>query len=345
MTTGRERRAGVDTTERLAGQLGKRILGKTNLSVNPIGIGTWSMGGAWGPTDDRASREALRVAIAQGVDFFDTADNYGDGHSEILLGDVLSTASGNKPYVATKMGRRANYDEYTLDNFRRWTDASRERLGVDKIDLMQLHCPPPEVYSQAAVFDALDELVAEGRILHYGVSVQSIAQAMQALSYPRVATLQVVFNLFRQRPARDLFPAARDAGVGIIARVPLASGLLSGKLTRETSFSQDDHRSFNRHGEAFDVGETFAGVDYELGLRAVERLRKLVPDGVTVAQFALRWILMFEAVSVVIVGASKPEHVREATLVTQLPPLTDGAMTASAEVYNSMIAPHVGDRW
>lgn len=345
MTTAMPDRPAVGTAKPREERIAKRLLGKTNWPVTPIGLGTWSMGGAWGATDDVTSRKALQVALAEGVDFFDTADNYGDGHSEVLLGEAVCSLGGAKRYVATKMGRRASADEYTLDNFRRWTDASRERLGVSTIDLVQLHCPPAEVYSRPAVFEALDQLVVEGRARHYGVSVQSVAQGLQALSYEGVATLQVVFNIFRQRPAQELFPTAQAAGVGVIARIPLASGLLSGKLTRDTAFSNDDHRFFNRHGEVFDVGETFAGVDYELGLKAAEQLRGAVPKGMTMAQFALRWALMFEAVSVVIVGARKPEHVREAARVTNLPPLAESAMATATDVYSWMIAPHVGNRW
>jgi len=321
-----------------------RPLGGTGLEVNPIGIGTWSMGGSWGTVDDTASTEALRVAVAGGADFFDTADNYGDGRSERLLGTVL--ASLQVPVVvATKMGRRASAPEYTLESFRRWVGASRERLGVDSIDLMQLHCPPPEIYSNPAVFEALDRLVAEGAIRHYGVSVQTIDQGMRCLDYPGVETLQVVFNIFRQRPAERLLSAARERGVGVIARIPLASGLLTGELRSDTAFAADDHRSFNREGEAFDVGETFAGVDYEVGLSAVEELRRWVPAGMTMAQFALRWILMFDAVSVAIVGASKPRHVEEALAVRSMPPLPSEVMDAVGALYAERIDPVIGSRW
>lgn len=322
----------------------KRLLGRTGYRVCPVGIGTWSMGGSWGPADDATSMAALEAAVAGGIDFIDTADNYGDGRSERLIGR-LQKATNAPLVVATKMGRRATAQEYTLTNFRQWIEASRDRLNVDVIDLVQLHCPPAEVYDNIEVFDALNELVREGIVRHYGVSVQTISQAFKCLTHPGVETLQVVFNLFRQRPSWDLFPAAKDAGVGIIARLPLASGLLTGTLRRDTVFALDDHRSFNRHGEVFDAGETFAGVDYETGLQAVEELRQLVPDGMSMAQFALQWVLMFDAVTVAIVGASKPHHVVEAQKVTELPRLSDAVMEAAHDLYMNRIDSCVAGRW
>jgi aryl-alcohol dehydrogenase-like predicted oxidoreductase len=279
------------------------------------------------------------------VTFFDTADVYGDGRSERLIGRLLRERDGL--FVATKMGRRAPLDpaEYTLANFDAWTARSSENLGVETLDLVQLHCPPTDVYYRPEVFEALDELVAQRRIARYGVSVERVEEALKAIEYPGVASVQIIFNPFRQRPAGRFLVEAERRGVGVIVRVPLASGLLSGKYSRDTEFAADDHRNFNRSGAAFDVGETFAGVPYEAGLEAVEELRPLVPPGATLAQMSLRWILMHEAVSTVIPGARSPEQARANAAAAELAPLDDGVMARVAEVYRERIAPYVHQRW
>jgi aryl-alcohol dehydrogenase-like predicted oxidoreductase len=262
--------------------------------------------------------------------------------------DVLAGRSGDRPFVATKAGRRLDphvTEGYTSDAIEGFIDRSLTNLGVDCLDLLQLHCPPTDVYYRPDFFGALDDIVAKGKIRHLGVSVEKVEEAIKAIEYPNVATVQIIYNIFRQRPAEKFFDAARDKGVGVIVRVPLASGLLTGKMTAETAFAADDHRNFNRHGEAFDVGETFAGVPYDLALEAVERLRPLVPEGATMAQMALRWILMNEAVSVVIPGARTPDQAKANAAAGDLPPLEPEAMAAISEVYDSMIRPHVHQRW
>ncbi len=287
-----------------------RRLGRTGRNVGVVGFGAWQIGDAWGEVSETDAMGALHAAVESGITFFDTADVYGDGRSERLVGRLLREYDGLT--VATKMGRRVpqSPEVYNLENFRAWNDRSRANLGVDTIDLVQLHCPPSEVYADDAVFDALDTMVEEQRIAAYGVSVETCEQALAAIRRPNVATVQIILNAFRLKPLEEVLPAAREAGVGIIARVPLASGLLSGKFTADTTFAANDHRSFNRNGEAFDVGETFSGVDYATGLAAVERLRPLVPEGATMAQFALRWILDQPGVSVVIPGARNADQAR-----------------------------------
>ena len=316
--------------------------------VGVVGLGCWQLGGDWGDVSDDTALGVLRAATDAGITFLDTADVYGDGRSEATIGRYL--ASGDAPsglVVATKMGRRAPLDpgEYTLDNFRAWTARSRENFGVETLDLVQLHCPPTEVYYRPEVFDALRTLVDEGAIRRFGVSVEKVEEGLMALEHGGLATIQVIFNPFRQRPAERLLGEAAARGVGIIARVPLASGLLSGKYTRDTTFAADDHRQFNRHGEAFDVGETFSGVPFETGLDAVEELRPLVPDGVTLAQLALRWILDHEAVSVVIPGARNPDQARANAAAAALDPLGADVHERIAAVYRDRIAPHVHRRW
>jgi aryl-alcohol dehydrogenase-like predicted oxidoreductase len=322
-----------------------RSLGRGGPAVSAIGFGAWQIGADWGDVDEDTALDTLRAAVDAGVTFFDTADVYGDGRSERLLGRLLRERSDI--FVATKMGRRAPLDpaEYTLSNFDAWTERSCSNLGVETLDLVQLHCPPTDVYYRPEVFDALDELVRRGRIARYGVSVERVEEALKAIEYPGVASVQIVFNPFRQRPAGHFFAEAERRGVGVIVRVPLASGLLSGKYSRDTQFASDDHRNFNRHGEAFDVGETFAGVPYEVGLDAVEELRPLVPDGATLAQLALRWIVMHEAVSTVIPGARSPEQARANAAAADIPALDDDVMAHVAEVYRERIAPHVHQRW
>ena len=316
--------------------------------VGVVGLGCWQLGGDWGEVGEDTALGILGAATRAGTTFLDTADVYGDGRSEQLIGRFL--ARGDAPdglVVATKMGRRAPLDvgEYTLENFRAWTGRSRENLGVDTLDLVQLHCPPTEVYYRPEVFDALRTLVDEGVIRRFGVSVEKVEEGLHALDHDGLGTIQVIFNAFRQRPAERLLDAAAERGVGIIVRVPLASGLLSGRYTRETTFGADDHRQFNRHGEAFDVGETFAGVPFETGLDAVEELRPRTPAGATLAQLALRWILDHEAVRVVIPGARSPEQAEANAASAGLPPLGTEVHERIAAVYRDHIAPHVHLRW
>jgi aryl-alcohol dehydrogenase-like predicted oxidoreductase len=324
-----------------------RILGRTEREVSEIGFGAWQIGADWGDVDEDAAMATLHAAADAGVTFFDTADVYGDGRSERLVGRLVRERAGEPITVATKMGRRQDQtvENYSPEHFRAWNDRSRENLGVDRLDLVQLHCPPTDLYYHPEVFEDLDAMVQEGRIARYGVSVERVEEALKAIEYPGVATVQIIFNAFRQRPAGLFLAEAARRGVGVIVRVPLASGLLSGKYTRETRFASDDHRSFNRHGEQFDVGETFAGVPFEEGLDAVEELRPVVPEGVTLAQLALRWILMHDAVSTVIPGARSPEQARGNAAAADLPALDDAAMARVADVYERRIAPFVHHRW
>jgi aryl-alcohol dehydrogenase-like predicted oxidoreductase len=323
----------------------KRTLGRTGRAVGVVGLGAWQLGADWGEVDESDALAVLRAAVEGGVTFIDTADVYGDGRSERLVGQVLKEYEDLT--VATKMGRRVEQvpSNYTLDNFRAWNDRSRSNLGVDTIDLVQLHCPPTPVYSTDAVFDALDTLVEEGRLASYGVSVETCAEALTAIARPHVASVQIILNAFRLKPLDEVLPAAREAGVGIIARVPLASGLLSGKYDENTTFSADDHRTYNRHGEAFDVGETFSGVDFATGLEAVRRLMPWLPAGVTMAQFALRWILDQPGVTVVIPGARNPSQVAGNVAAAQLPPLTTDQLAAVQQTYDELIRPHIHERW
>ena len=319
-----------------------RELGRTGWKVSEIGLGTWAMGSSWGAVDDRQSLATLNRALDLGVNFFDTADVYG---SEPLLGQLRRQRS--EPfYIATKLGVRLNPDPraYNRKNMTASVEGSLRDLGVETIDLMQLHVPPPEVYN-AEVFGILDELVEAGKIRHYGVSVERIAEAEKALEFPGIQSVQIIFNIFRQRPAESFFPKAKSRGVGILARVPLASGLLTGKMTRATTFSADDHRSYNSEGEAFDKGETFAGVDYETGLRAVEELRPLVPAGATMAQLALRWILMFDAVTCAIPGARRPQQAEDNIAAAGLPPLPDPTMDQIRAIYDRNIRAQVHHLW
>ncbi len=293
----------------------KRTLGRTGRTVSVVGLGTWQLGADWGEVDEADARAVLDASAEAGVTFFDTADVYGDGRSESLIGRWRRDNPGVELTVATKMGRRLPQEpeNYSMDNFRAWTDRSRRHLGVDTLDLVQLHCPPTAVYSVDRVFDDLDTLVEEGVTAAYGVSVEKVEEALAAIARPNVATVQIILNAFRLKPLEEVLPAARAAGVGIIARVPLASGLLSGRYTSETTFAENDHRSFNRHGEAFDVGETFSGVDYETGVRAAAEFasvaRRLVPEATT-AQAAIAWVAAQDGVSSVIPGARNPEQAR-----------------------------------
>jgi aryl-alcohol dehydrogenase-like predicted oxidoreductase len=282
-----------------------RKLGKTGFQVSEISFGAWAIGADWGYVDENDAIRALHSAIDQGVNFIDTADVYGDGRSEQIIARVLKERS-EEIVVATKAGRRLNphvVDGYNKENMTRFVERSLKNLQTDALDLVQLHCPPTEVYYHPEVFGALDDLVQAGKIKHYGVSVEKVEEALKAIEYPNVKTVQIIFNMFRLRPSELFFRIAQERNVGILARVPLASGLLTGKMTPKTQFDDDDHRQYNRHGEAFDVGETFSGVPYEQGLQTVERIRQLLPDGATMAQFALRWILMFDAVTCAIPGA------------------------------------------
>ena len=323
-----------------------RRLGKTGYDVSEVGFGAWGIGADWGAVDDRDSLAAMHAAVDAGVTFFDTADVYGDGRSERLVGQLLRERP-EQLVVATKFGRRVPFDlaSYTYESFRGWLERSRENLGVEAVDLVQLHCLPWETYYTPSVFEACDRLVEEGLVRAYGASVEKVEEALKAIAYPGVATVQIVFNAFRQRPAELFLREAAERDVGVIARVPLASGLLTGKFDRDTRFAADDHRAYNRHGESFDVGETFAGVDYETGLEAVAELRPLVPEGATLAQLALRWILDFPAVSTVIPGAKTVEQARANAAAAGLPPLPAETRAAIEDVYRRRVAPQVHQRW
>jgi aryl-alcohol dehydrogenase-like predicted oxidoreductase len=322
-----------------------RTFSRMGRTVGVIGLGAWQLGADWGEVSEADAHATLQAAVDAGVTFIDTADVYGDGRSEQIVGSFVK----DKPQltVATKMGRRMAQEvgNYTLDNFRAWTDRSRANLGVDTLDLVQLHCPPTPVFSSDEVYDALDTLVAEKRIKAYGVSVEKVEEALAAIARPGTASVQIILNAFRLKPLERVLPAAAAAGVGIIARVPLASGLLSGRYDENTTFAADDHRNYNRHGEAFDVGETFSGVDFATGLEAVRRLRPLVPAGATMAQFALRWIVDQPGVTVVIPGARNPEQARNNATAAGLDPLSDEAQEAVTAVYDELIRPLVHDKW
>lgn len=322
--------------------------GRTDFTVSDIGFGAWQIGGSWGEVSEADGRAALNAALDAGMTFVDTADVYGDGRSERIIAEVLKARGGARPMVATKAGRRLNphvAGGYTKANLEGFIDRSLQNLGVERLDLVQLHCPPAEVYYHPEVFEGLEELKRAGKIAHYGVSVENVEQALKAIEYSGVVSVQIIFNLFRQRPAGLFFQEARRRNVAVIARVPLASGLLSGKITAATQFAAEDHRNFNRHGEAFDVGETFAGVPLETGLEAVEEVRKLVPAGTAMAAFALRWILMHEAVTVAIPGARNAAQAQANAAASDLPALSSDVMAAAKDIYDRLIAPHVHQRW
>jgi len=324
-----------------------RELGRTGWKVSEISFGAWAIGGSWGDVDDRESLAALHRSVDLGVNFFDTADVYGDGRSERLLARLRRERS-EEIIIATKAGRRLDPHiaaGYNRENLSAFVDRSLQNLETESLDLLQLHCPPTEVYYRPELFDVLDDLVKQGKIRFYGVSVENVEQALKAIEYPGVQTVQIIFNMFRQRPAELFFGEAKRRRVGILARVPLASGLLTGKLTAESKFATDDHRAFNRHGEEFDRGETFSGVDYETGLQAVEELRALVPAEMTMAQFALRWILMFDAVSCAIPGAKVTPQVEQNIRAAEFPFLTDETMAAVREIYERRIRPLVHQYW
>jgi aryl-alcohol dehydrogenase-like predicted oxidoreductase len=324
-----------------------RELGRTGWKVSEVSFGAWAIGGAWGDVDDAESVAALHKAIDMGVNFIDTADVYGDGRSERLIAQVQKER-GEAIFVATKAGRRLDphmADGYNAVNLTRFIERSLKNLDTECLELVQLHCPPTEVYYRPEVFGTLDDLVQAGKIQHYGVSVEKVEEALKAIEYPNVKTVQIIFNMFRHRPAELFFQEAKQRKIGILARVPLASGLLTGKMTRQTLFAEDDHRSFNRYGQAFDQGETFSGVDYETGLDAVEELKTLVPDHATMAQFALRWILMFDAVSCVIPGAKRPSQAEDNVRATELTPLSDETMAKIKAIYEKYIREQVHHRW
>jgi len=327
--------------------LNYRQLGRTDMRVSEVSFGAWAIGGGWGRVSDLESYAALGHAIDLGVNFIDTADVYGDGHSEQLIGRLLKERK-EEIFVATKAGRRLSphtADGYNQGNLESFVGRSIRNLGVDSIDLLQLHCPPTEVYYRPEVFRTLDALKQKGKIRYYGVSVEKVSEALKALEYPDLQSVQIIFNMFRLKPAAEFFPEAKKRKVGVITRVPLASGLLTGKMTPQTEFPEDDHRSFNRFGQAFDVGETFSGVDFEAGLRAAEELKAIVPQGVTLAQIALRWILMFDAVTCAIPGAKRPEQVDENLKAATLSPLSTGTMDKVQETYNRLIRPQMHARY
>ena len=324
-----------------------RDLGRTGWKVSEVSFGAWAIGASWGQVNDDDSLAALHRAIDFGVNFIDTADVYGDGHSERLIAR-LSKARSEPIIVATKAGRRLSphtADGYNKGNLTQFVERSLKNLDTDALDLLQLHCPPTEVYYRPEVFGALDDLVADGKIRYYGVSVEKVEEALKAIEYPNVQSVQIIFNMFRLRPTELFFSEAKRRKVGILARVPLASGMLTGKMTRQTTFGPDDHRNFNRHGESFDMGETFSGVDYNTGLEVVEELKPLVPEGATLAQLALRWILMFDAISCAIPGGKTPQQVEDNVRAADLPPLTDAQMEAVRRLYDERIREQVHHRW
>ena len=324
-----------------------REFGRTGWQVSTVSFGAWAIGADWGQVESEDAIAALHTALDEGVNLFDTADVYGDGRSEKLLAR-LKKERPEDFHIITKAGRRLNphtADGYNRKNLTGFVERSLVNLESDTLDLVQLHCPPTEVYYRPEVFGVLDDLVQAGKLRYYGVSVEKVEEALKAIEYPGVQSVQIIFNIFRQRPSELFFREARRRKVGILARVPLSSGMLSGKFSQHSTFSSDDHRQYNRHGEAFDVGETFSGVDYDLGLEAVEKLRKLVPQGVSMAQFALRWILMFEAVSCTIPGAKNIKQASENAKAADLPSLSDETMSAVKEIYDSMIKGQVHHRW
>jgi aryl-alcohol dehydrogenase-like predicted oxidoreductase len=323
-----------------------RALGRTDRPVSVIGLGCWQLGADWGEVSEDDALEVLRAAVDAGVTFLDTADVYGDGRSERLIGRFRKEQDGLT--VATKMGRRADPHvpaAFTLEAFRGWVDRSRNNLGVDTLDLVQLHCPPTPVYDDDRVFDALDTLVAEGRIAAYGVSVETCEEALRAIARPGVATVQIILNVLRRKPLEQVLPAAAAAGVGIIARVPLASGLLSGTYDESTTFAANDHRSYNRHGEAFDVGETFSGVPYDVGVAAAREVAALTPAGATTAQLALRWIVDQPGLLTVIPGARNAEQARANAAAADLAPLDPELLEELRRVYDTRVREHVHSRW
>jgi aryl-alcohol dehydrogenase-like predicted oxidoreductase len=330
------------------GVIQRRRLGTTGFDVSEVGFGGWAIGADWGSVSTEDALAAIHAAIDEGVNFFDSADVYGDGLSERRLAQVRNGRSGADMIIATKAGRRLDphvANGYTPANIERFVDRSLDNLGTEALDLLQLHCPPTDVYYRPELFAGLDTLVTKGKIRHYGVSVEKVEEALKAIEYPGVETVQIIFNIFRQRPATLFFREAAERNVGVIVRVPLASGLLTGGMSRATTFGEDDHRNYNRSGAAFDVGETFAGIDFETGLEAVEALGRLVPEGVTMAQLAIRWILMNPAVSTVIPGAKRPAQAIENARAALLPPLDQTTMDAISDIYDRFAREQVHHRW
>ena len=324
-----------------------RSFGRTGWEVSEIGFGAWAIGGSWGSVSEEDARVALHGAADAGVNFIDTADVYGDGRSEEIIGKFLKERD-QRIYVATKLGRRLEphvAEGYTPANIEGFVDRSLQKLSVDVLDLVQLHCPPREIYYRPEIFGFLDRLVERGKIRYYGVSVEKVEDGIIATEYPHVASIQIIFNILRQRPAELFFRLAKERETAVLARVPLASGLLTGKMSSTTAFSQDDHRAFNREGAAFDRGETFSGVSFETGLKAVERLRPLLPAGASLAQFALRWILMFDAVSLAIPGAKNHEQAAGNAAASGQPRLSEEVMRKTREIYDSLIRDQVHLRW
>jgi aryl-alcohol dehydrogenase-like predicted oxidoreductase len=325
-----------------------RELGRTGFSVSEVSFGAWAIGGTWGTVTDDESMAALHRAVDCGINFFDTADVYGDGHSERLLARLKRERSGEDIIIATKSGRRLpaqTVEGYSRANLTSFIERSLQNLETDRLDLLQLHCPPQDAYYHPELFGLMDDLVAEGKLRFYGVSVERVEEALKAIEYSNVQSVQVIYNIFRQRPADLLFDRAKQRRVGLIVRVPLSSGMLTGKMTVKSTFGVDDHRNFNRHGEAFDVGETFSGVDFETGLAAVEELKKLVPEGVTMARFALRWILMHPAVTCTIPGAKSPAQVADNAASSDLPAFSDDIMNLVSALYLDKIRPLVHQYW
>ncbi|UVC11585.1 aldo/keto reductase [Rhizobium sp. TH2] len=325
-----------------------RQFSRTPWSVSEIGFGAWAIGGSWGDVSETDAKGAVHAALDAGMTFIDTADVYGDGRSERIIRDVLKERGGTRPMVATKAGRRLPkqvVEGYTKENLEDWIDRSLTNLGVDALDLVQLHCPANDVYYRPGIFEILEGFVAKGKIKFYGVSVEKVEEGLKALEYPNLVSVQVIYNIFRQRPADLFFQQAKAKNVATIIRVPLSSGMLTGKMKADSQFAKDDHRAFNRNGEAFDMGETFSGVPYETGLEAVERLRPLVPGGATMAQFALRWILMQDAVTVIIPGAKNKQQAEDNAASSDLAPLPADVMAEVRKVYEELIKVHVHQRW
>jgi aryl-alcohol dehydrogenase-like predicted oxidoreductase len=324
-----------------------RELGRTGWKVSVLSFGAWAIGGTWGPTDEAESLAALRCAVELGVNFFDTADVYGDGISERLLAKLKKETHGTI-HIATKAGRRLDphvTEGYNRANLTAFVERSLKNLDTETIDLLQLHCPPTPVYYMPEVFEVLDDLVKAGKLRYYGVSVEKVEEALKAIEYPNVQSVQIIFNMFRHRPAELFFGQAKNHKVGILARVPLSSGMLTGKMKPDSTFAADDHRKFNRAGEAFDRGETFSGVDYNTGLKAVEELRAVCPDGMSLTQFALRWILMFDAVTCAIPGAKRPSQAEENFSAADLPPLSPETMAQVKAIYDRSIRELVHHYW
>jgi aryl-alcohol dehydrogenase-like predicted oxidoreductase len=324
-----------------------RELGRTGWKVSEVSFGAWAIGGNWGTVNDDDSLSALRQAIKMGVNFIDTADVYGDGRSEKLVAQVVKE-SEQRIYVATKAGRRLSphtAEGYNRKNLNAYVDRSLRNLGVESIDLLQLHCPPVEVYYRPEIFDVLDDMVKAGKIKYYGVSVEKVEEALKAIEYPNVQTVQIIFNMFRQRPAELFFKEAKRRGVGILARVPLASGLLTGKMMENSTFETDDHRNFNRYGESFDQGETFSGIDFQRGLDTVDKLKKICPNDMNMVRFALSWILMFEEVTCAIPGAKTSDQANENFSVSDLPQLSMSKMDEVKSIYDNCIRPFVHHKW